>query len=190
VPYAVTELRKINFLHAKRGIEEALRISLATVRRVNPFSFVASRWRSKPRAIADTGRQATIAADGHPWISGEPEEQLVRWKSRGTGLAEKLANEAAFQALEEARALAAEAQQDRVAAQAAWHEADRIKAELAAISAAHAARSAELDSHARVIEMRERELETTLNEVAALKSEYQSKLAALEAIVKGPARQA
>jgi hypothetical protein len=108
----------------------------------------------------------------------------------GTGLAERLANEAAFQALEEARALAAEAQQDRVAAQAAWLEADRIKAELAAISAAHAARSVELDSHAHLLEMRERELENTLREVAVLKAEYESKLAALEAIVKGPARQA
>ena len=108
----------------------------------------------------------------------------------GPGLAEKLANEAAFQALEEARALAAEAQQDRVAAEALWLEVDTIKAELAAISAAHAARSAELDSHAHLIEMRERELENTLREVAALKAEYESKLAALEAIVKGPARQA
>jgi hypothetical protein len=104
----------------------------------------------------------------------------------GTDLAEKLANEAAFQALQEARALAGEAQQDRVAAEAAWLEADRIKTELAAASAAYAARSAELDSRIHLIEMRERELEKTLHDVAALKTEYESKLIAFEAILKGP----
>jgi hypothetical protein len=67
-----------------------------------------------------------------------------------------------------------------------WRKADRIKAELEAAHAAHAARSAELDSRAHVIEMRERELAKMLHDVAALKTEYESKLAAIEAIVKGP----
>ncbi len=103
-------------------------------------------------------------------------------------LAEKLAHQtaSATQALHEARALAAEAQRDRVAAEAAWREADRIEAELEAASAAHAARSAELDSRAHVIETREREIEKTLHDLAALKAKYESKLAAIEAIVKDP----
>jgi hypothetical protein len=103
-------------------------------------------------------------------------------------LTDKLASQAASatQALQEARALAAEAQRDRIASETAWREADRIKAELEAASAAHAARSAELDSRAHVIDMRERELEKTLHGVAALKTEYESKLAAIEAIMKGP----
>jgi hypothetical protein len=108
---------------------------------------------------------------------------------------EKLANQAAAaaQALQEARALATEAQRDRVAAETAWSEASKIKAELEAANAAHVARSAELDSRAHVTEMREvvvttreRELEKMLHDVAALKAEYESKLAAIEAIVKGP----
>jgi DNA repair exonuclease SbcCD ATPase subunit len=109
-----------------------------------------------------------------------------------TDLAEKLANEAALanQTLQEAQALAVEAQRDRTAAETAWREAGRIKAELEAASAAHAARSAELDGRAHVIDMRERELKRTLREVAALKTEYESKLAAFEAIVKGPVRRA
>jgi hypothetical protein len=74
--------------------------------------------------------------------------------------------------------------------EAAWLEADRIKTELAAASAAHAARSAELDSRVHLIEMRERELEKTLHDVAALKTEYESKLIAFEAILKGPVRRA
>ncbi len=108
---------------------------------------------------------------------------------------EKLANQAAAaaQALQEARALATEAQRDRIAAETAWSEASKIKAELEAANAAHVARSAELDSRAHVTEMREvvvttreRELEKMLHDVAALKAEYESKLAAIEAIVKGP----
>ena len=102
------------------------------------------------------------------------------------GLAEKLAGEAAFQALQEARALAAEAQQDRFAAETARREAHTIKAELAAASATYAARSAELDSRTHLLEIRERELNKALHDVAALKTEYESKLAAIEAIVKGP----
>ncbi len=96
--------------------------------------------------------------------------------------------------------MATEAQQDRTAAKAVWRKADRIKAELEAAHAAHAARSAELDSRAHVNEMqrvrlaereavvtrRERELAKMLHDVAALKTEYESKLAAIEAIVKGP----
>ena len=72
-------------------------------------------------------------------------------------LVEKLANQAtsAAQALQEAGALATEAQRDRTAAETAWGEAGRIKAELEAANAAHAARSAELDSRAHVTEMRE-----------------------------------
>jgi chromosome segregation ATPase len=110
-------------------------------------------------------------------------------------LVEKLANQAASaaQALQEARALATEAQRDRTAAETAWGEAGRIKAEVEAANAAHAARSAELDSRAHVTEMREavvimreREVEKMLHDVAALKTEYESKLAAIEAIVKGP----
>jgi hypothetical protein len=105
-------------------------------------------------------------------------------------LAEKLAHQAASatQALHEARALAAAAQRDRIAAETAWREVDRIRADLEAANAAHAARLAELDSRAHVIEMREREPENTLHDVAALKIEYESKLAAIEAIVKGPVR--
>ncbi len=93
--------------------------------------------------------------------------------------------------------MATEAQQDRTAAEAVWRKADRIKVEL---EAAHAAHAAELDSRAHVNEMqrvrlaereaavtrRERELEKMLHDVAALKTEYKSKLAAIEAIVKGP----
>jgi len=37
-----------------------------------------------------------------------------------------------------------------------------------------------------VIEMREREIEKTLHDLAALKAKYESKLAAIEAIVKDP----
>jgi hypothetical protein len=103
-----------------------------------------------------------------------------------SNLTEKLAHEAAAatQALHEARALVAEAQREHVAAEAAWREAARIKAELEAASAAHAARSTELDSRAHITEMRERELETALQNVAALKSKYESKLAAIGAFVK------
>src|SRR6266508_3628756 len=115
-------------------------------------------------------------------------------------LVEKLANQAtsAAQALDEARALAREAQEERTAAEAAWREANRIKVELEAAHTAYDARSAELDSRAHITEMqkvrlaerevfvtaRERELEKMLHEVAALKTEYESKLAAIEAIVK------
>jgi hypothetical protein len=101
-------------------------------------------------------------------------------------LTEKLAHEvaAATQALQEARVLVAEAQREHVAAEAAWREAARIKAELEAASAAHAARSTELDSRAHITEMREREVETALQNVAALKSKYESKLGAIEAFVK------
>jgi hypothetical protein len=41
-----------------------------------------------------------------------------------------------------------------------------------------------------LIEMRERELEKTLHDVAALKTEYESKLTAFDAILKGPVRRA
>jgi predicted RNase H-like nuclease (RuvC/YqgF family) len=101
-------------------------------------------------------------------------------------LAEKLAREAvtATQALHEARALVAEAQRERIAAEAAWREAARINAELEAASAAHAARFAELDSRAHTTELREREVEKALENVAALKSKYETKLAAIEALVK------
>ncbi len=117
-------------------------------------------------------------------------------------LVEKLANQAASaaQTLEEARVLATEAQADRTAADAVWREANRIKAELEAANAAHAARAAELDSRVHVTEtrsvrlaereavvtVREQQLEKMLQDVAALKAEYESKLAAIEAIVKGP----
>jgi len=117
-------------------------------------------------------------------------------------LVEKLANQAASaaQALDEARALAREAQKDRTAAEAVWGEANRIKAELEAAYAAYDARSAELDSRAHMAEIqrarlaerdafvtaRERELEKMLHDVAALKTEYESKLAAIEAIMKAP----
>jgi argininosuccinate lyase len=134
-------------------------------------------------------------------ISTPPLETLLATLA-DPDLVEKLANQAASaaQALEEARALATEAQQDRNTAEAVWREAHRIKAQLEAAHVAQAARSAELDSHVHLIEMqrvrlaereaivtaRERELEKMLDDVAALKTEYESKLTAIEAIVKGP----
>jgi hypothetical protein len=133
------------------------------------------------RSVSIPGAEQLPAELARSGVTTRPETTLP------LGLAEKLANEAAFQALQEARALAAEAQQERIAAEAAWREAHRIQAELAAASAAHAARSAELDSRADLIETRERELDKMLQDIAALKTEYESKLAAIEAIVKGSA---
>ena len=50
--------------------------------------------------------------------------------------------------------MATEAQQDRTAAEAVWRKADRIKVEL---EAPHAAHAAELDSRAHVNEMQRSE---------------------------------
>jgi hypothetical protein len=150
-----------------------------------PHMLIAERlWTLMGRRPSTTpGADQLVARLGQLGIATPQLETLV-----STELAEKLAHQAASatQALHEARALVAEAQQERIAAEAAWREADRIKAELEAARATHAARSAELDSRARVTEVREREVEKTLHDLAALKSKYESKLAAIEAIAKDP----
>jgi chromosome segregation ATPase len=142
------------------------------------------------RSVKPPGPDQLLAGLARLGIATPRLDTLVAAMLATPDLAEKLAHQAASatQALHEAQALAAAAQRDRIAAETAWREVDRIKADLEAANAAHAARLAELDSRAHVIEMRERELENTLHDVAALKAEYESKLAAIEAIVKGPVR--
>jgi hypothetical protein len=135
------------------------------------------------RLWALMGRRSVVTPGADQLLSGLAElgiasprlETLVAMLAT-PDLAERLVHEttSAMQALREARALAAEAQRDRIAAETAWREAARIKGELEAANAAYAARSAELESRAHITEMREREAEKTLQDVVALKSKYES----------------